>query len=139
MACLFVFDIIITQFESPYVLSEELDKVIVEVTLDNKVINITSSQINVKEFQQGSSTEFIQTPEKLQESLEKCGMDVTVKLSNSIIGMGHMSFPKPIVENITGDMTELLHLDSCLLGRQTLVVGKVEFLCRLVLKSIQQM
>ncbi|XP_030245334.1 uncharacterized protein LOC115564777 [Drosophila navojoa] len=138
MACNFVFDIIVTQFESPYVSNEELNNISVEVTLNNKVIKITSSRINVPEFEYGSSTEFVETPEKLRQRLESCGMPIIVKCSGQILGTAQISFPQDIIDNINEDMPELQHMDTCFIGKGSLVVGTLELICRLVMKCEAQ-
>lgn len=138
MACSFVFDIIVTQFESPYVSNEDLNNISVEATLNNKVIKITSSRINVPDFEYGSSTEFVELPEKLRQSLESCGMPIIVKYLGQILGTAQISFPQEIIDSIDKDMPELQHMDTCFIGKGSLVVGSLELICRLIMKCEAQ-
>ncbi|EDW68293.2 uncharacterized protein [Drosophila virilis] len=133
-ACNFVFDIVVTRFESKYVYIQDPKQLRIEVKFNKKTIPLTSSRINVAEFKPGSSNEFNKFPEKLRQTLEECGMPITVKYRGSVLGTGRISFPQSFTDSIVAGMPDLIHVDTCQFEREAQVTGSLELLLRLIIK-----
>lgn len=132
--CNFVFDIVVTHFESKYVYIEDPKKLKIEVKFNKRTIPITSSRINVADFKPGSGNEFNKFPEKLRQTLEECGMPITVKYLGSILGTSRISFPQSFTDSIVAGMPDLIHVDTCQFEREAQVTGSLEVLVRLIIK-----
>ncbi|XP_064550000.1 uncharacterized protein LOC135436354 [Drosophila montana] len=131
-ACNFVFDIVVTRFESIYV--EDPKQLKIEVKFNKKSIPITPSRINVADFKPGSSNEFNKFPEKLRQTLEECGMPITVQYLGCLLGTAQISFPQTFIDSIVAGMPDLVHVDTCQFGREAKVTGSLDVLIRLIIK-----
>ncbi|KRF83770.1 uncharacterized protein [Drosophila virilis] len=132
--CTFVFDTIVTKFESPNVQIKDPKKLQVNLTFNNKTVGLTASRINVTEFKVGSSTEFEEDPAKLRKNLEKCGLPITVTYNGRALGTGQIILPNTITDSIVDQMTDLMISDKCQINEKGEDVGTVEVLCRLIIK-----
>ncbi|XP_060647586.1 uncharacterized protein LOC132785483 [Drosophila nasuta] len=132
--CNFVFDIIVTNFYTPQLKTDDKYKLSIGVQFNRKPIEITGNRINVNDFVNGTGTEFQINPYKLRQTIEECGMPVSVKYNGILIGSGQLLFPESFTENIAEDMTDLMHSDTCNFQKNGEVVGSIEFLLRLLIK-----
>lgn len=132
--CTFVFDTIVTKFESPNVQIKYPKKLQVTLTFNNKTVDLTASRINVTEFKVGSSTEFEEDPTKLRKNLEKCGIPISVKYNGRALGTGQIILPNTITDSIVDQMTDLMISEKCQIEEKGEEVGTVEVLCRLIIK-----
>lgn len=130
----FLFDIIVTNFDTPNLNTQDKNKLNISVQFNRKIIEISGNRINVSEFTHGTSTEYKVSPDKLRQNLEECGMPISVKYNGRLIGNGQMLFPQSFTDNITEEMPELVHEDSCKFEKNGEVFGTIDFLCRLLIK-----
>lgn len=132
--CNFLFDIIVPNFDTPLLSTLDKNKISFNVQFNRNFIEISESCINVSEFQHGTGAEFQVSPEELRQSLEDCGMAVSVKYDGRVIGNGQMFFPKSFTESIMEDMSDLMHEDTCTFEKKGEILGTIQFLCRLIIK-----
>ncbi|KAH8310831.1 hypothetical protein KR044_003129, partial [Drosophila immigrans] len=132
--CNFVFDIIVTNFYTPLLKTDDKNKLNISVQFNRIPIQIAANRINVDDFVHGTGNEFYVNPYTLRQAIEECGMPVSVKYNGILIGSGQLLFPESFTENIAEDMTELMHSDICNFEKNGEIVGSVEFLLRLLVK-----
>ncbi|KAH8312563.1 hypothetical protein KR044_011457 [Drosophila immigrans] len=132
--CNFVFDIIVTDFVTPQLNSDDLSNLKISVEFNGQPIQITENRIKVEEFVEGTSTNFIANPFKLRQAVEECGMPVSVNYNGIFLGSGLLFFPESFTENICEDMIELNHFDKCNFKKDGEIVGTVEFMFRLTMQ-----
>ncbi|XP_060648781.1 uncharacterized protein LOC132786303 [Drosophila nasuta] len=100
----------------------------------NQKIEITTSRINVTEYNPNSSIEFLATAKKLRQSIENNGITFKAMAKSSTIGEGKMMFPDKFLEGIKEGMGDLEYEGSCSIEKNDEEVGKVIFKCRLIIK-----
>jgi len=137
-SCQFIFDVVVPHFEAPGINIKDPKKLEVVVQFNNKPVSITSSRINVNEFKPSAGMELNIVPKKLRSTLEECGMPLTVKNNGKVEGVGQIIFPQMVIARIEEGMTDIMHVDSCTFEKDGEVVGKLEILCRLVIKCQEQ-
>ncbi|XP_034114062.1 uncharacterized protein LOC117574350 [Drosophila albomicans] len=134
----FVFDVVVSHFEVPGIAIKDPKRLEVVAQFNNKAISITSSRINVSEFRSTAGLEFAAVAKKLRKTLEECGMPITVKYNDRVVGTGQISFPQMIIERIDDGMSDVMHVDSCNIEKDGEVLGTMEILCRLIIKCAEQ-
>ncbi|KAM8702977.1 hypothetical protein ACLKA7_005338 [Drosophila subpalustris] len=131
----FVFDIFVKSFESPKLKAEDAKKLQVEAQFNGKKIAITSSRINVADFNPNASTDFRDKDKRVRENLESCGLTFAVKFNNRAFGNGRVNLPEKFIDGIKEGMSDLVHEDSCSIeNKDREEVGKLTFKCRLIIK-----
>jgi len=130
----YLFEIIVTNIETPNYNTQDKNKINISVQFNRKIIEISGNRINVSEFTHGMGTEFKVNPDKLRQNVEECGMPISVKYNGRVIGNGQLLFPESFTENITDDMPELIHEESCKFEKNGEVIGTIDFLFRLIIK-----
>ncbi|XP_068152971.1 uncharacterized protein [Drosophila tropicalis] len=130
----FLFDMIINQLILP---NEKLDnpkKLTVDGNFNSMPVKMTSSRINVTDFVNQRSIEFVSAVGKLRKVLEDQGMNINVLYNNRVICTGHIVFPSNYIDRIDEGMSDLMHEDWCELEKNNVVAGKMKFICRLIIK-----
>ncbi|KAL7730509.1 hypothetical protein ACLKA6_000511 [Drosophila palustris] len=131
----FVFDIFVKSFESPKLKAEDAKKLQVEAQFNGKKIAITSSRINVDDFNPNASTDFRDKDKRVRENVESCGLTFAVKFNNRAFGNGRVNLPEKFIDGIKEGMSDLVHEDSCSIeNKDKEEVGKLTFKCRLIIK-----
>ncbi|KAH8388354.1 hypothetical protein KR093_005102 [Drosophila rubida] len=138
MSLPFVFDVVVPHFEATGIVVKDPKLLEVVAQFNNKAISITSSRINVNEFKPSAGLEFAAATKKLRKTVEECGMPITVKYNDRVVGAGQINFPQMVIERIEDGMSDLMHVDSCTFEKDGEVLGKLEILCRLVIKCEEQ-
>ncbi|KAH8383534.1 hypothetical protein KR009_009224, partial [Drosophila setifemur] len=133
---IFVFDLIVTNVESNDTEFSNKDELKITANVFKKSIVLSPSQINASDFKDGAGQEFEKDPKDVRKVVGDCGMSFTVMYSNKTIGTAQASFPPSLVDTIQKDMEELVHSGTLNLVRGPKVTGKLEFLCRLVIKKV---
>ncbi|XP_030563800.1 uncharacterized protein LOC115764729 isoform X2 [Drosophila novamexicana] len=136
--CTFLFDIIVTNIKSPSVNTQDLKELLIEVKFNNVSIPITASRINVTDIKPNSETAVTVSPTDLRQTLEECGIPISVMYNGLLLGVGHLRLRKDVIESIKEDMSELIKVDSCTFERDGKVTGALEVLYRLVVKCEKQ-
>ncbi|KAH8388356.1 hypothetical protein KR093_005104 [Drosophila rubida] len=137
--CKFVLDIIVTNLDTPQVKTDDKKKLNISVHFNGQLIEITENCINVDDFVEGTGTTFTANPFTLRQTVEGCGMPVSVKYDGELIGSGLMLFPESFTENIAEDMSDAFHLGTCQLKNNEQIVGTIEFQMRLLINcTIEQ-
>jgi len=137
-SCQFVFDVVVSHFDAPGIEITDPKRLEVIAKFNNKPVSITSSRINVNEFNTSASMELNVLPNKLQKTLEECGMPITVKYNGRVVGVGQITFPQMVIDRIEEGMTDLMHVESCTFEKDGEVLGTLEILFRLVIKCAEQ-
>lgn len=106
----------------------------VSATMNLKKINITSSRINVTQFNPCSTLEMKTTITQLRKNMETYGMFINVMLQGHIVGTGVLLFPSDVTDCIGEDMDEVIHAGVVNLDLKGYRVGQVEMLCQLTPK-----
>lgn len=131
----FVFDIFVKSFKSPKLKAEDAKKLLVEAQFNGKKIAITTSRINVDDFNPNASTNFKEKDKRLRENLESCGMTLALKLHNRALGNGRVNFPEKFIDGIKEGMSDLVHEFSCSIeNKDKEEIGTLTFKCRLIVK-----
>ncbi|XP_068153098.1 uncharacterized protein [Drosophila tropicalis] len=130
----FLFDIVVTRLLCPNEKIENPEKCQVNVVFNKQSISITSSRINVPDFNAARRLEFASDPEMLRHVLEKAGMPITARYGGIALGNGKLIFPEIVLNKIDIGMNDLMHADTCELMRNDQKIGIVELLCRLTIK-----
>ncbi|XP_030563654.1 uncharacterized protein LOC115764627 [Drosophila novamexicana] len=138
MACKFVFDIIVTHFESSVVKINYPTNLSIVANFNNINVPLTSSRINVSEFKSGAGVELNAAPKKMRANLQECGMVMTVSYNAKVIGAGQIMFPQTMIDKIEAGMTDLMHVGSCDFEKEGESMGNLEVLCRLIIKCEEQ-
>lgn len=138
MACKFVFDIIVTHFESSVVKINYPTNLSIVANFNNINVPLTSSRINVSEFKSGAGVELNAAPKKMRANLQECGMVMTVSYNAKVIGAGQIMFPQTMIDKIEAGMTDLMHVGSCDFEKEGEFMGNLEVLCRLIIKCEEQ-
>ncbi|KAM8702979.1 hypothetical protein ACLKA7_005339 [Drosophila subpalustris] len=136
--CQFIFDVVVPHFEATGFTVKDPKRLEVVAQFNNKPVSITSSRINVNEFKPGAGIELNLVPKKLRATLEECGMPITVKSNGKVEGAGQIIFPQMVINRIEEGMSDVMHVDTCTFEKDGVVVGKLEILCRLVIKCEEQ-
>ncbi|KRF83768.1 uncharacterized protein [Drosophila virilis] len=136
--CTFLFDIIVTNIKSPSINTQDLKELLIGVKFNNVSIPITASRINVTDFKPNSETAVTVSPTDLRQTLEECGIPISVMYNGLLLGIGHLRLRKDFIESIKEDMSELIQVDSCTFKWDGQVIGALEVLYRLVVKCEEQ-
>ncbi|XP_034662767.1 uncharacterized protein LOC117897823 [Drosophila subobscura] len=134
----FIFDVVVTNLEAKGVEISDPKRLAIDVNFNRMPLTLTSSRINVNEFKPGSGLEFQTTPKNLRKTIEECGMTFVVKYMDRPVGNGQISFPAMVTERIDTEMSDIIHVDTCLLGKAGEPAGQLEMLCRLVIRCDDQ-
>ncbi|EDW81662.2 uncharacterized protein Dwil_GK10903 [Drosophila willistoni] len=130
----FLFDMIINQLILPNEKIDDPNRLTVEGKFNSMPVKMTSSRINVTDFVNQRSMEFVTAADKLRKSLEDQGMSISVLYNNRAICTGHIVFPSNYIDRIDEGMSDLMHEDWCELEKNSAVAGKMKFICRLIIK-----
>ncbi|XP_022211564.2 uncharacterized protein LOC111066922 [Drosophila obscura] len=131
---IFIFDVVVTNLAAKGVEIDDPKRLAIDVNFNRMPLTLTSSRINVNEFKPGSGLEFQTSPKSLRTTLEECGMTFVVKYMDRAVGNGQISFPEAVTERIEADMSDIIHVDTCVLGKGGESAGQLEVLCRLVIR-----
>ncbi|XP_002137441.2 uncharacterized protein [Drosophila pseudoobscura] len=134
----FIFDVVVTNLEAQGVEITDPKGLAIDVNFNRTPLTLTSSRINVNEFKPGSGTEFQTEPNALRKTLEECGMTFVVKYNDRAVGSGQTSFPTMVTELIEREMSDIIHVDTCVLSKGGEPAGRLEVLCRLVIRCNEQ-
>lgn len=88
----FVFDIIVVHIKLNKIEDADTTKIRVEAKFFSNDVKITSSRINVDEFNPCRGLDFAARPSSLKEQLEKTSFDCTVFYDNKAIGIGFIYY-----------------------------------------------
>lgn len=130
----FIFDIVVSKLDVPKLVINDCSKLKVLTKFYKKEICLTSSRINVNQFNAGSGTEFRALPSHLRDVLKNCGMAISVYLRDALIGNAQINFPNDYTNRIKDGMSDLNHQDTVHIVRKNQVVGCIEIICRLIIK-----
>ncbi|XP_064550509.1 uncharacterized protein LOC135436747 [Drosophila montana] len=136
--CTFLFDIIVTNIRSPSVNTKDLEGLVVEVKFNNVSIPLTASRINVTDIKPNSETAVTVNPTDLRQTLEECGIPISVMYNGLLLGTGQIRFREDVIKRIEDTMSELIQVGSCTFERNGEVTGSLEVLYRLVVKCEEQ-
>jgi len=137
-SCQFVFDVVVSHFDAPGIQIKDPKSLEVIAQFNNKPVSITSSRINVNEFNTSGSMELNAVPKKLKKTLEECGMPISVKYNGRAVGVGQITIPQMVIDRIEEGMSDLIHVESCTFEKDGAVLGTLEILFRLVIKCEEQ-
>lgn len=132
--CTYMLDVIVTYLKTTEIKIEDPKKLQVDVSFDNKPLQITSSRINVKDFKGESTFTFNSNAELLRKNVAALGMPVIVKYKDNVIGLGNIGFPAVFIDRIDANMNDILCASSCRFQLAGKVAGTLEVLCRLYMK-----
>ncbi|XP_023161672.1 uncharacterized protein LOC111593247 isoform X2 [Drosophila hydei] len=130
----FIFDIVVSKLDVPKLVINDCSKLKVLTKFYKKEICLTSSRINVNQFNASSGTEFRALPSHLRDVLKNCGMAISVYVRDALIGNAQINFPNDYTNRIKDGMSDLNHKDTVHIVRKNQVVGCIEIICRLVIK-----
>lgn len=136
--CTFGFNAVLTSIELNNPDFQDLQKVQVEVNFCNAFITISQSGFNVPELMPEYSTDVIIDPTVLRQTIEECGVPISVRYEDFLVGMGAVRFRPEDLEGIGDSMKQLVLTESCTVDRDGKVVGRVEMLCSLQLKCVDE-
>lgn len=129
-----LFDAVVTHYRLDNENIGDPKHLTVSAKMNFKNVNITSSRINVTEFNPSSSVEMKTTIKQLRKNVETYGMYINVKLQGCIVGAGILLFPSDVTDRICEDMHDVIHSGVVNLAIGGNQVGEVEMLCQLTLK-----
>lgn len=132
--CSFVFDIVVTKLNVANMAINDASKLKVVARIYKNEICLTSSCINVNDFQAGSATEFKASPKRVREVLVKCGLPIVIYNESALVGRAQIYFPDSYIESIDRGMADLIHKDSVDIVNYSEIVGTLDIRCRLIIK-----
>ncbi|XP_043654044.1 uncharacterized protein LOC122620579 [Drosophila teissieri] len=129
----FLFDIVVTNVElnKPVKEPEELQ---VQVKFGGVNVRITSSRINVQDFEANRVTEFTISPSALRRTLEDQGMQISARHAGSTLGSNVLLFPDTFIDKIDPKMNDLYFEDTINLMRRVDCVGTISIRLVLIVK-----
>ncbi|XP_030245331.1 uncharacterized protein LOC115564775 [Drosophila navojoa] len=130
----FLFDIVVTKLNVANMAVNDGSKLKVLAKFYKNEICLTSSRINVNDFQAGSATEFSASVRRLRETLRQCGLAMAIYNDSTVVGRAQIYFPDRYIERIERDMCDLIHTESVEIVSQSRVVGTIDIRCRLIMK-----
>ncbi|XP_002137565.2 uncharacterized protein [Drosophila pseudoobscura] len=134
----FIFDVVVTNLEAQGVEIADPKRLVIDVNFNRMPLTLTSSRINVNEFKPGSGLQFETEPNALRHTLEECGMTFVVKYDDRAVGNGEIAFPTMVTERIEPGMSDIIHVDTCVLGNGAEPAGMLEIRCRLIIRCSDQ-
>ncbi|KRG01295.1 uncharacterized protein LOC26527429 [Drosophila mojavensis] len=130
----FVFDIVVTKLNVANMAINDGSKLKVLAKIYNKDICLSSSCINVNDFQAGTATEFRAPAKKVREALIRCGLPMALYNEAACVGRAQIYFPDRYIESIERGMSDLIHTQSVEIVNHNRVVGTLDIRCRLIIK-----
>lgn len=130
----FLVDAIVTNYRLNRVQVKSPKDLTVTACINFKRIQITSSRINVSDFNHGSSLEIKSTYDHLRESIELYGVPIQVTLQGRVVGAGTLHFPSEVTERICPDMEDITHSGQANLDMKGASVGNIQLFFRIVVK-----
>lgn len=130
----FIVDVIVTNYRLNNVQVKNPKDLTVAASINFKKIHITSSRINVSDFNRGSSLEIMTTYDHLRKNIESYGIPIQVMLHGRVVGAGTLRFPSEVTESICPDMKDIMHSGEANLDMNGNSVGNIQLLFRMFVK-----
>ncbi|EDV48853.1 uncharacterized protein LOC6552557 [Drosophila erecta] len=129
----FLFDIVVTSLDL-YKPVNEPEQLEAQVKFGGANIKITSSRINVREFENNRVTELTLSPSALRQSLESQGMQISARYAGSSLGSNVLLFPDTFIDKISPTMNDLFFEDTINLMRRVDCIGTISIRLVLIVK-----
>ncbi|KAH8268410.1 hypothetical protein KR026_006342 [Drosophila bipectinata] len=124
----FIFDVVISKLEM--FSSKIQDPTEVEIQLKFLALNmrVTGSRINVTEFVNNRSAEFMATASEVRRALNEAGITLVARYQGSTLGSGTLLLPDTVTDQIYPNMRDLIYQDTTQLMSRVNHVGNATVL-----------
>ncbi|TDG40271.1 hypothetical protein AWZ03_013301 [Drosophila navojoa] len=134
----FLFNIIVTRLELSKHEIDEPQNLLVNVDFNKTQIKVTSSRINVDQFDVLKGINCQTDPAVLRDYLEANGLTIIVRYNGVVLGKGCVPFLESFINQIDYEMDYLTYAGTCNLFGQHSLVGSIDVMCLLTIKCESQ-
>ncbi|XP_017856746.1 PREDICTED: uncharacterized protein LOC108609532 [Drosophila arizonae] len=134
----FLFNIIVTRLELSKHEIDEPQNLLVNVDFNKNQLKVTSSRINVDQFDVTKGINCQTDPAVLRDYLEANGLTIIVRYNGVVLGKGCVPFLESFINQIDYDMDYLTYAGTCNLFGHHSLVGSIDVMCLLTIKCESQ-